>query len=77
MRLQKCFRHRKIAFAHFPQHPAHRFLDQVFRVGPQETGNFKGLIEIALFDKGKSGQNGNAPPRTTPRAVHPHAAGRT
>lgn len=60
MRVEERFFNSLIPFADFAEHPADRFVDQVFPVVQQDAGDVKRSGEVALLDIVESSEDGNA-----------------
>jgi hypothetical protein len=50
-----------IALADFPQHPAHRLVNEIVPVGKEKSGYGQAIVEVVFLDKMKGSDNGNPP----------------
>ena len=58
--LQEGLQGLRVPLPGFPEQPAHGLLNEVVRVMQEDIGNGKGIVQLAVTDKGHSADNANA-----------------
>ena len=61
MRFEEFFLHGRIPLTDFTQHPAYRFVHQVFLIRKQQPGNCQRVGKLIIFNEVKRGNDRNAP----------------